>query len=275
MSWHYLQGQEEASWEENSLDGAPDALLRLIPTHDRCYLLDNEMECCPDSPYGTTYAHSTAGRGEGALTSCQVVSPVKTSARQASAKDLPEQVLDFGLRCSESLERFNLALCSRKTRRTCVPMGSALSSKDLPAWGMTADGACWELGTRVVRIDATECGFLPTIRSSDCGRGGRGDTWSVWKGTQSRGKSHKNRILEFVGEYLPTPTAKLYHSNKGGAVGRLGKTRYSLETIIGGTWIAFREWMMGWPIGWTALEPLGTDRFQSWLRWHGKFFRQD
>ena len=29
------------------------------------------------------------------------------------------------------------------------------------------------------------------------------------------------------------------------------------------------EWLMGWPIGWTALEPLATDRFQRWLRLHG------
>jgi hypothetical protein len=37
----------------------------------------------------------------------------------------------------------------------------------------------------------------------------------------------------------------------------------------GGPWIAFREWMMSWPIGWTALEPLGTAKYQEWLRWHG------
>jgi hypothetical protein len=29
------------------------------------------------------------------------------------------------------------------------------------------------------------------------------------------------------------------------------------------------EWLMGWPVGWTALEPLGTDRYQRWLRLHG------
>jgi hypothetical protein len=28
------------------------------------------------------------------------------------------------------------------------------------------------------------------------------------------------------------------------------------------------EWLMGWPIGWTDLRPLATDRFQSWLREH-------
>ena len=29
------------------------------------------------------------------------------------------------------------------------------------------------------------------------------------------------------------------------------------------------EWLMGWPIGWTDLQPLGTDKFQAWLRSHG------
>lgn len=28
------------------------------------------------------------------------------------------------------------------------------------------------------------------------------------------------------------------------------------------------EWLMGWPIGWTALEPLATGRFHAWLRRH-------
>ncbi|MFA6270762.1 MAG: hypothetical protein WC657_06180 [Candidatus Paceibacterota bacterium] len=31
----------------------------------------------------------------------------------------------------------------------------------------------------------------------------------------------------------------------------------------------FGEWMLDWPIGWTELAPLATDRFQSWLRQHG------
>lgn len=31
------------------------------------------------------------------------------------------------------------------------------------------------------------------------------------------------------------------------------------------------EWMMGWPIGWTASQPLETAKFQSWLQQHGGF----
>jgi hypothetical protein len=29
------------------------------------------------------------------------------------------------------------------------------------------------------------------------------------------------------------------------------------------------EWLMGWPLGWTDLKPLETDKFQKWLDEHG------
>ena len=34
------------------------------------------------------------------------------------------------------------------------------------------------------------------------------------------------------------------------------------------TWV---EWLMGWPLAWTDLKPLATDKFQQWLRSHGEF----
>jgi len=34
------------------------------------------------------------------------------------------------------------------------------------------------------------------------------------------------------------------------------------------------EWFMGWPIKWTALSPLETDRFQQWLLSHGPSSRE-
>ena len=32
----------------------------------------------------------------------------------------------------------------------------------------------------------------------------------------------------------------------------------------------FLEWLMGWPIGWTAIRPLETGKYQQWLDLHGK-----
>ena len=30
------------------------------------------------------------------------------------------------------------------------------------------------------------------------------------------------------------------------------------------------EWLMGWPIGWTDLRPLGMDKFRQWFDSHGR-----
>ncbi len=64
---------------------------------------------------------------------------------------------------------------------------------------------------------------------------------------------------------FPTPSAATYGYNQGGAAGRVGPKRPSIDVIAGGRALTVREWMMGWPIGWTALESLATDRFRSWL----------
>ena len=105
--------------------------------------------------------------------------------------------------------------------------------------------------------DALAC--LPTPRASDADRGGRGDLLQAWRGNSN---SHFKS--------LPTPTAARYGSNRGGANGRTGKIRPSLEALTGGPWISFREWMMGWPLGWSGSAPLATDRFQQWFDWHGR-----
>lgn len=46
----------------------------------------------------------------------------------------------------------------------------------------------------------------------------------------------------------------------------------NIGEVVGGAlnpdWV---EWLMGWPIGWTALKPLETDRFQQWRRLHGTY----
>jgi hypothetical protein len=70
----------------------------------------------------------------------------------------------------------------------------------------------------------------------------------------------------------PTPAARDYrHPNaKSYAERGGGKKGEQLPNAVGGplnpTWV---EWLMGWPLGWTAFERLGTDRFQAWRRSHG------
>jgi hypothetical protein len=99
---------------------------------------------------------------------------------------------------------------------------------------------------------------LPTLRRTDGERGGRGDLIQALRGNPN---SHFK---------MPTLTR---HDRKGtGATsGKNAEGSQTLTESVGGplnpTWC---EWFMGWPIGWTASEPLGTDKFQVWLRSHGE-----
>ena len=38
---------------------------------------------------------------------------------------------------------------------------------------------------------------------------------------------------------------------------------------------AWVEWLMGWPIGWTDLKPLATDKFRNVQQWHSEFYQKD
>ena len=68
---------------------------------------------------------------------------------------------------------------------------------------------------------------------------------------------------------LPTLTVADASGGPGLAVTADGSP--NLRTVVGGAlnpdWC---EWLMGWPIGWTDLQPLATAKFQQWLRLHGR-----
>jgi hypothetical protein len=257
MSWHYLQGLEEVYLQASSLDGTPFARLSSTNTADVCYYKDNAMGSCHDSRYGMTSARSTVNRGVEQLTLFPAGFPVKTSAARVKEQGLPETVAGYGSRCYALFERFGLRMSSQRIVRICGLADLLPLSKDLPSWGMTHDGVCWGLGTSVRHIDAIECGsLLPTPT------GANNET------SPSMMKWRANRNM------LPTLSATLYGTNRGGAAGRVGQERPSLERLLGGIKLSIREWMMGWPIGWTALEPLEMDKFQQWRQWLGKYFQE-
>jgi len=98
---------------------------------------------------------------------------------------------------------------------------------------------------------------LPTLRRTDGERGGRGDLIQALRGNPN---SHYK---------IPTLTKQDAHNN--GSPSQRNRNTPPLNAEVGGPlnpdWC---EWFMGWPIGWTASAPLGTDRFRQWLRLHGR-----
>jgi hypothetical protein len=67
----------------------------------------------------------------------------------------------------------------------------------------------------------------------------------------------------------PTPTA--HNAKEGGFASELNRNTVTLSGQAGGKlnpmWV---EWLMGWPIGYTSLDALATDRYQQWRQQHGE-----
>lgn len=80
MSWHYLQEEVAASWQESCLDGAPSALLKLMPECVRSCLTECAMESSTNFQSGMTSEPLMENLGMGQSMSSLAVSHAKTSA---------------------------------------------------------------------------------------------------------------------------------------------------------------------------------------------------
>ena len=89
-------------------------------------------------------------------------------------------------------------------------------------------------------------------------------------GSNSR-KSNKKRGIHQ--KLYPTPKCQdsraaltdRHKSNLGEVVHGGLETLPTKTARLNPNWV---EWLMGWPIGWTDLKPLETDKFRSWLQQH-------
>lgn len=246
MSWHFLQGQEAASWEGTCLDGAPDALLSLMPTPVPCCCNGKPTGVCHGSRSGTTCEHSTAGRGAGGCRLSAEDSPAPTLAEQTpTPKDLTETRAACGSRWRELSVRYDRITHSWRTHRSLWDEDLSGLSLTLPSWGMTLDGVCWEPTTPAPPTRENESGLWPT----PCAQGNQtGGPVGLGGGSAARAK-----LLEIC---------ENEQEAKAMGCGKLNPE--------------FAEWLLGWPINWTSIEPQdcgesAMGRFQQWWQWHGGF----
>jgi hypothetical protein len=162
MSWHFLQEQEAVCWADHNLDGAPDALLRLIPTLENAYWRDNETDVWSDSQYGTTLKHSTGATGEAQSISSAVDSPAKIYLPLDGGGELPVRKADYGSKWRELSVRYDLGSCSWKTHRCLWSEDLEPLSVTFPRWGMILDGVLWERITQELITSEIESGYWPT-----------------------------------------------------------------------------------------------------------------
>jgi hypothetical protein len=93
---------------------------------------------------------------------------------------------------------------------------------------------------------------IPTPTARD-GSGVRG------KAAQERKGNPIDTVPIYVQKY-PTPVSRMWKDN-GKSPAELNRNTETLATKVGGslnpTWV---EWLMGWPLEWTDLKPLETDK---------------
>lgn len=230
MSYTYLLEQGVESSAECFSAIEQSVLSSLTRTAGACSCNDNETESCRCSRFGMMSTPSMEIRGAESLMSSALESPAKKSALLERVEDL--SVRTTTNRSRELFAKLDLDLCSWKIPHSFFTGDLARYSGKWPQWGSMQNGECWEHA----RPD-----FLTSVKDS--------------------------------GVSLPTPSG--VNGGKNHTMGRIdewgGSSNPLRGTVLGSLCLPeFEEMVMGWPIGWTALTPLGMDKFQQWLRLHGE-----
>lgn len=146
---------------------------------------------------------------------------------------------------------------------TCGGGGQSIPPGTSPT-GQTTDGSKRTVSLeRYVQQVEQQLWPTPTVKGNHNRKGA----------SPKAGDGLATRVQKF-----PTPTAAMHHGSSSGAlIRRDGRSRegdrldYAIEREasngrLNPTWV---EWLMGWPLGWTALQPLEMGRFREWQRQHG------
>lgn len=205
---------------------------------------------------------------------------------------------DYGLKSFGLLASFDPVSCSLKTSQQSLVSDSTPCSPILPSWGLMRDGAVYALPTLERLISVTDGGAWPTPnvvgyrsdgelrllgamvsdetefnqmthRAAASKRAAWWPTPTSTLGSKGgrvtpRKSSEGGTLIEAVSARMfPTPTASDYKSGSMTEAKRQEREAHprgeKLANEIGGslspTWV---EWLMGWPLAWTASKHWAT-----------------
>lgn len=171
------------------------------------------------------------------------------------------------------LERCSLNGAYWRTSQDCfLNMGtSGRSLKTWPRRGSMRSGTVYQRKASERRTKETGFGYsLPTPTASSYGHN-QSPSPNAMRPLSLETMARKSawptpRASDWKGATSPTAAASVR------ARGFSPNLQEAAAELAGGGPLnpAWVEWLMGWPIGATALEPLGMDRYQEWLSQHGK-----
>jgi len=226
---------------DKCLDGEQSAPLNVMPTARQFWRNDKMTDCSIFSRFGLTWKHLTEQDGEELLMLYQADFPVRISAQQDEGRELEGAGQDYGRNSLESLARYDQAMYSLKTAQCSLTEDSTEFCVTLPKWGSMRNGVVSQRQKSVRHTSVSASGLLPTPTATDY----KGSKKSfVLKRVKKR--THGLTLREFLAKY--TDQSKTVYPSPG-----------------------LMCQMMGWPIEWTKLKPLVTDKCRNVLLKHGIF----
>ena len=267
MSWLYSAALVAEYLGENFSDGEQSAPLSGSHTQQAYCAPDKMTAFSRLSRFGMTFKPLTESRGEELLTLYLEGFRARTSASQDAETASTVSAAECGNTWRGWLAKYDPVTSSWKTAQCSFIEDLNESSVTLPRSGMTRDGLLWEHPTLERPTSATGSGLWRTPQAQDGMRG-------VYKTKESM-DAHlsKGRQLGLANQgahrhLWPTPTA--HNAKEGGFPSEHNRNTPTLSAQAGGslnpTWV---EWLMGWPLGWTDLNPLETGKFHSALQQPG------
>ena len=277
MSWLFSQALVEEYSEGISLDGAQSAQSSGKPTQQAYCAPDKMTAFSRLSRFGMTYKPLTENRGEELLTLYLAVFHAKTSVPLEKAQALTENDLECGEKWRGLLAKFDPDTHLWRTAQCSFLEDLNESLQTFPQWGMTVGGGLYLLPTLVQTTSENESGLWLTPSTVDIPTR---SVESMEKRLEYRKKIGRNGVgagclseqVEWSGmgdpigyitkETWPTPTAHM--AKETNAPSEANRNEPSMASRVGGKlnpmWV---EWLMGWPLGWTDLKPLATDKCHS------------
>jgi hypothetical protein len=193
--------------------------------------------------------------------------PAKTLVEREREPGSPVPVADYGQSSRGSLAKFDRATSSWKTLQCSLVEGLDVFSETWPRSGMMRNGTAYQLPPLVRLTGGIESGLWPTPVGSVAQDGEKPETWLARRERVKKTANNGNGMgmpLTIAVQLWPTPTAV---TNTGGAaMCKWGGSRsrqklrqmvspQELNGALNPRWV---EWLMGYPIGWTALPALET-----------------
>ena len=278
MSWLFSQALAEEYSEDTSLGGEQFAQLNVMPTPHKFWRNDKTMEFSDLSRFGLTLRLLTGSHGAELLTSFLVAFHAKTSPLQERERESKESAPDCGNSSTELLAKWDQQSSMWKTAQCSLFEDLELSLETWPRAGSMRNGECYQ---QEMLADATcvkDAGLsLPTPTCSD------NYTGNLKSSQQKPGSMHSVTLPQALRMMLPTIGANEYKgSSKDRYINSIhfrgAKMCEGLRTCeADATYLNpyFAEVMMGWPLGWSVLEPLEMDKFLEWQQQHSTYFQTE